>query len=170
MNDTLRSLSARFRTITALTHIMFFRTKDAGALSHGLFPVIEYVIKNDGCTQKDVASSLRISAPAASAAVKRLEKRALLTRCPDSKNLRCNRLFATEKGKTLFEKCAVEFQKINRLVFDGFEGAELEALKSYLDRIIKNLSGGEFSHENLAALIKKEKKLKSKSTKGGKDA
>lgn len=110
-------------------------------LYYGQFPVIETVLKHDGCTQKELADMLMVSPASVAVSTKRLEKAGLLTRKTDESNARCNRLSITEEGKQISDRCRDIFEKVDNRAFEGFSDKELDEFVSYLDRIIINLDG-----------------------------
>lgn len=108
---------------------------------YGQFPVIDSIRRHDGCTQKELADMLMVSAASIAVSAKRLEKSGIITRKTDECNARCNRLSITEKGIEISNKCRETFERIDEKSFDGFSDEELNEFISYLDRIIVNLGG-----------------------------
>ena len=92
--------------------------------------------------------------------VKRMEKAELITREADEKDSRTNRLSATEKRKAVkWKKCRKIFDSVDDDLFAGFTSEELETFKEYLDRMIVNISGKQFNHEDFCRLIAQEKQI-----------
>ncbi len=107
----------------------------------GQFPIMDTIFRHDGCTQKELADILMVSAASIAVSTKRLEKSGFLTRKTDENNARCNRLSITKHGLDALEQCRSVFEKVDSSAFISFSDSELEDFVSYLDRIIVNLGG-----------------------------
>ena len=130
---------------------------------HGLYmgqlPILECVMKNDGCTQVQVAQAMRVSPPSIATSVKRMQKAGLLQKTMDETDQRCNRLSVTEKGKQLALSCRKSFDKVDSQMFQGFTPEECALLGDFLDRLIANHATGELKNSSMFSLIEQEKKL-----------
>ena len=62
-------------------------------------------------------------------------------------------------------KCRKIFDSVDNDLFAGFTSEELRILKEYLDRMIVNISGKQFSHEDFCRLIAEEKQILSNDNK-----
>ncbi len=114
------------------------------AASLGLYfgqpTILEYISKNEFCTQKELAEHLHISPPSVATTLKRMEKSGFIERKSDDFDSRKKRLVVTEKGK----KILTDFRKIcdetDKELFRGFTYEELDTLFMYLKRLNMNLA------------------------------
>lgn len=106
----------------------------------GQLPILEYVRKNNKCTQRDVANFLKISPPSVATSVKRMQKAGLIEKETDETDQRYSRLSITEKGIDITEKCRKQYDQIDAQLFEGFTEKECEMLYSFFGRMINNIS------------------------------
>lgn len=105
-------------------------------------PVLRYVLENDGCTQTDLASFLRVTPASVALSTKRMQKAGYLEKEVDEYNLRRNKLHVTPLGKKLASDCMDAFLALDNEAFKGFSEDELKAFADYLDRVAVNMGGG----------------------------
>ena len=125
--------------------MVFFRAFQNNGLYQGQLPILEYVLRNQGCTQKEIADELFVSPASIASSTKRLQKAGLMEKKTDESNLRQNKLFVTEKGSFVAENCRKEFNHYNESFLYGFTDEELTLLSSFLDRIVANMADGNSS-------------------------
>ncbi|HNY94483.1 MAG TPA: MarR family transcriptional regulator [Flexilinea sp.] len=123
-----------------------FRIAAANGLYPGQLPILEYIIDNEGCTQKEIAKKMRVSPASIASSTKRLQRSGLIQKKVDEGNLRQNMLFVTEKGRELAENCRNELSLFQDAFFDGFSEEELTRLSDILDHINRNISQGAKYH------------------------
>ncbi len=107
------------------------------------FPILNYIFRNDGCTQVEIAKALYITPASVAISTKRLQKAGLIKKEVDAASLRKNRILMTELGKEIVKDCRMAVRKADNDMFQGFKEIELENLKNYLDRMLVNLAGEE---------------------------
>ncbi|MDW5298678.1 MAG: MarR family transcriptional regulator [Sedimentibacter sp.] len=126
-------------------------------LKVGLYPgqlhLLEYIMNNDGCTQKEIADILRVSPASIATSTKRLQKSGLIEKKTDEDNLRKNMLSVTEKGSDLARKCRESFDVFDKKLFSDFSDEELSSMKNYLDRLILNITDGKGSEIDFCPII-----------------
>ncbi len=155
-----REISWKIHALETFHNAAFRKMSDFETLSGGRLPIINYIIKNGGCSQAEVADKFGISAPAITCAVKRLEKDGLITRQPDSANQRCNRLFATDEGVRLAGICREEIRQTDAQFYSALDDAECARLNSYLERIIEGYTGKKWDFDGMRALLKNAEERK----------
>jgi len=125
-------------------HIIRRMLRRKGTISQHLYPgqlfVLEFVKAHNGCTQAEVAQNLMITPASVALSTKRMEKSGLLKKQPDDENLRCKRLYITEKGEHLSQHCRKVFDEIDSVMLKGFSDEELEIFNGFIDRFIANLT------------------------------
>ncbi len=140
MRTLNQTVARRFDKLFLGRRVIFFRAFQNNGLYPGQLPILEYVLQNQGCTQKEIADKLFVSAPSIASSTKRLQKAGLIDKKTDETNLRQNKLFITEKGSWVAKNCRDEFNRYQESFFQGFTEKELTQLGAFLDRIIMNMS------------------------------
>lgn len=133
-------------------------TADIG-LHMGQLPILEYVRKNDGCTQAELAEKLLVSPASIALSTKRMEKEGLLEKHVDENNLRRNQLTVTEKGRKISEQCRSIFNEADTRMFAGFDKNELEHFLACLDKMLFNITGKDAEHFDLFTLTSLERQI-----------
>lgn len=110
-----------------------------GGLHPKQFPILRCISENPNCTQCFVAQTLFISPATVGVSVKRLSSSGYIDVVPDSEDLRANRLFITEFGKTELEKMKSDFSKLTDVKLAGFTEAELTEYLRLLKKSQTNL-------------------------------
>jgi DNA-binding MarR family transcriptional regulator len=111
-------------------------------LYFGQLPIMEYIINNEGCTQKEIADILKVTPASIAISTKRMQKSGLIYKKTDENNLRRNSLFVTEYGRELSQMYREQVDNLDKTVFKGFSNQELLVMKNHLDRMINNISDG----------------------------
>ena len=157
MKNELRKLVGMQMKLSAL-HRYHIHT----ALSkHGVFPgqpPLLNLLEESDCTQKDLSEKLKVSAATVAVSVKRLQKSGLVEKLSDSEDLRCNRIRITQKGREINELCRRECDRIDNKMFEGFSDEEKNQYAAFLKRISDNLSGDNFTKNDLIEFFNKEGK------------
>jgi len=153
MKITLRDIIGRIHRLNLIRHIYAKKTTAGLGLFLGQPAILEYLITHNGCTQKEIADEMQITAASIAITVKRMQKAGLLDRITDESNQRCNKLFITVKGQELSQKCKIEFDRMDLQMFAGFSEKDLEQLSQYLDLIINNISNEEFAGKTFFSLL-----------------
>ena len=125
-------------------------------LSPGQLPVLDFIRKNPGCNQIDIAQKLHVTPATIAISTKRMEKNGLLTKRVDDNNLRCKKLTITELGLQKCEAAQEAFSKRNHDLCEGFTDEEIHALEGFMERMLDNLArqmGEDPAKLDFAALI-----------------
>lgn len=159
MEITFRDIIKIMSKLNVLHRIHIHKHATKNGLYFGQLPVLEFVENHDHCTQREVADFMHVSPPSVATSVKRMQKAGLLEKTTDESDLRYNRITITQKGREITHKCREDFDKIDAQLFSGFNGKEIEELRSYFERMIANMSTEEFANKTFFSLIAEEKKL-----------
>ena len=166
----MTELSRRIRKIYLLRRSLFGKLAADLDVDMQQSPILEYVRKNHGCTQVELAKALAVSPASIALSTKRMQKTGLLKKEVDEHNLRQNRLSITQKGLETSEKCKGIAHNLNHRMFDGFSEEELEGLENYLDRIIHNLSSDKAEEDfSLFSIVALENQLSLNQREGGEE-
>lgn len=129
-------------------------------LYKGQYELLNYVMENPGCSQAQLACELMISPACVALSVKRLTKAQLLVKEADTENLRCNKLYCTEKAKDAILKSREIMDEFDINAFSGFSDEELKQFENFAQRITDNIVNSYFDGKHpkrreAIAIIKK---------------
>jgi len=139
------SLLHRYRISIALSGLKIYR---------GQPEILEYLLKHGDCSQKELAEALSVSPASIATSLKRMSKAGFIDRAPDEADRRINRLKITEKGKEALLAGRKECDKVDKIMFSGFNEDEIDAFSDMLSRISDNLSGDGISEKEVIDFIK----------------
>ena len=151
MEAVRRRITCRLERIVMLRRIRLCRERladraDGGELHAGQFPALEYIIRHDGCAQKELAAQFHVTPASVALTTKQMQAAGLIVKNADDRNLRLNRLSATEKGRRLAAACHEAFADFDSRVYAGLTEAELETLDRLLEKVLVNLAAGDDSY------------------------
>ncbi|HZJ77190.1 MAG TPA: MarR family transcriptional regulator [Clostridia bacterium] len=148
MNLKYRDVAKKMAQLR-LAHRCYFHQSVTSKVYPGQPPILEYLLKNDNCTQKELADFLSVSPASIATSIKRMQKNGLVQKLSDARDLRYNRIKITQKGRDVFSQYLIEFEKINEKLFKGFSMQELDQLYGYLSRMTDNLDVNNIKKETL---------------------
>jgi MarR family transcriptional regulator, organic hydroperoxide resistance regulator len=93
----------------------------------------------DGLRGGELASKLAVEAPTVTKTVRRLERRGLVERRKDSLDARCFRVYLTEAGRSLEERVARCWEKVEEETFAGMSAGERRDLHRLLTKVRANV-------------------------------
>lgn len=108
-------------------------------LSMGQPKVLEYLLSNNGCIQKQIAENCQIESASATVLLSKMEKDGLIERKSLNNNRRCLHVYLTDMGR---ERALYTKQILNNLdqyALDGLSEDEKKTLLELLDKVNKNL-------------------------------
>ncbi|MBQ1685663.1 MAG: winged helix-turn-helix transcriptional regulator [Clostridia bacterium] len=123
--------------------------------------MLEFIERNDGCTQAEVAEDMSVSPASVAQSIKRMETAGYVSRGARKGNLRANSLHITAVGTEAAKRCRRFFDELEERMFTGFSAEEKELTSSLLSRLIANLESGDTGAMNnmeLSKFVKSEHK------------
>lgn len=105
----------------------------------GQVPILAVLNQKDGRSLKEIAGFLQVTAPTVTVSVQRLEKAGIVCRLPDEKDQRMQRIFLTEKGRSLTEKSKEYMAAVEQAMMKNFSEAELCLMRRFFVQILENL-------------------------------
>lgn len=135
-----KKIAFRFEKLHLVRRILYQKSTMDFPLYPGQLQVLEFIKKNEGCTQSQVSRHLMITPASVALSTKRMEKAGLLEKRTDTKNLRRKKLYITEKGRNLSQRCREILDNMDTVMFSGFTQEELDKLVRFLDRLLSNLT------------------------------
>lgn len=112
-------------------------------LSKGQPKILDFLVLNNGCIQKDIADSCHIEPATVTSLLANMEKRELIYRSQNSENRRILNVFLTDKGIEAQKQVIRIFNGLDELCFKGFSEDEKTQTIELLTRIQNNLDEGE---------------------------
>lgn len=158
-----KEIVIRFEKLHLIRRIIHQKSTMDFPLHPGQLHLLEFVNRHEGCTQTKVAEHLMITPASVAVSTKRMEKSGLVEKRIEQDNLRCKRLYITNKGKELSERCRKTFDEFDMVMFSGFTEKDLDLLKNYLNRLLGNITEKYFSNSgdmDFYTMLALRKKLK----------
>lgn len=134
-----KDIVIRFEKLHLFRRILLQKSVDY-PLYPGQLHLLEYVINHTGCSQSEVAEHLMITPASVALSTKRMEKSGLLDKRTDPDNLRCKRLYVTQKGINLSNRCRETLDGMDKVMFRGLNEDEIGTLEGILDKLLNNLA------------------------------
>ena len=103
-------------------------------------PILAVLWKEDGCSQKELASRLGVKPPTVTVSIQRLEKTGIIVRKQDEKDQRISRIYLTEEGKTIINEGMRMVKEGEKQVLTGFSESELCLMKRFCIQIKENIA------------------------------
>lgn len=139
MQELHKVLIKLFKTHLKTTNAEFRKV----GLTRGQPKVLDFVVINNGCIQKDIAENCSIQAATVTSLLANMEKIGLIYRKKNDENRRILNVFITEKGIEAQKQVKKIFDDSGKICFKHFsEQEKIEAVK-LLTKIQKNLDGKE---------------------------
>ena len=134
-----REIGKNLSTIVRLTHCHINDELMSHDISSGQFPYFMALIMKEGATQEELSEILFMDKGTTAKALKKLEENGFIIRKKCQTDKRCNRVFFTEKGRSLIPEVMRVLRTWSDKMFKGFSMEERELLGEHLDRMMKNI-------------------------------
>jgi len=108
-------------------------------LYQGQPPALRELWKQEGLTQSELASRLKITPATVTRMLQRMEKTGFIRREPDPDDQRVTRVFLTGAGRAVQEQVECVFRTLEAETFAGLDPEELSLLRGLLLRLRENL-------------------------------
>jgi len=108
----------------------------------GVWIFLRSFLREEGLTLKELTARMGLMQPGASAALKQMEHRGLVTKIIDPEDRRKVRIFLTPKSRELLNALMPTAAKVLQQALSGFSKQELSSLFEFLDRIRANFAVG----------------------------
>lgn len=103
--------------------------------------------RRDNITQLDLVRATHLKPPTISVTLQKMEKEGIVTRRPDTYDLRATRVSLTKKGREMDNQVLERFREEERRMESALTRTEAETLESILLKIRDYLTGDSDSHE-----------------------
>ena len=119
--------------------------------SHGLtgaqFEVLRQLWQNDRLEMRSLQQQLGITSPTLTGIVDGLVGHGMVERRLSPEDARVRQLFLTPQGQSMHEEICTSIEQAHLRLLAGFSPAEATLLKDWLQRIVANAGGGDYSCE-----------------------
>jgi MarR family transcriptional regulator for hemolysin len=99
--------------------------------------VIALAIRN-GLSQKELADFLSLDASSLVPVIDRLEQDQFVTRKPDPKDRRNNRVFVTKKSESIVGSVVDSILNLRKIAYRNIPARDIETTKKVLEKVIEN--------------------------------
>lgn len=123
---------------TVFTKMVFEKLTEEN-LSVGQPKVLEYLFKNDGAVQKDIAKACLIEPATLTSLLSRMEKSGLIERKNKNGDKRYICVYLTKTGRKSGEKVVNRMSELEAVALTGFSADETAQFISFLTRVNVNL-------------------------------
>lgn len=121
---------------------MLNRLRPTG-LKPGQPKVLEYVVFNEGCTQRDIACACVMDKSTVTSVLSRMEEDGLVERRAKAGDRRVVAVFLTEAGRASASEVLACRNVVDEVAWRGLSTAERRQLSQLLGRVIDNLAADE---------------------------
>lgn len=115
------------------------RTKPYG-VGIGQWFFLRELWEEDGLAQGDLSSRAGMTAPTTVVAIRRMVEDGLVIRKQDDQDRRKVRIHLTEKGRRFRDELLPFAFDVNKVATEGFSQEEIRQLRSFVERMKKNLA------------------------------
>ena len=154
MNELENKTVDRFELIQMLRSRCFRQVAKENYIPCRQYPIMEYLMEHDGCSQIELSKYFHVSAAAITKSIDRLVKAKFVIRKADLDNKRANLIYLTGLGKETFNKASNHFEKIDELMLSHLDKNDLCKLIEYFDLMLEGLYGKKVDENNMNELFK----------------
>jgi DNA-binding MarR family transcriptional regulator len=97
------------------------------------------ICENPGIIQEKLAEMIKVDRTTAARAIKKLEIQGLIEKKNDEENKKNKKLYATDKGETVYPFLKKEGEYTDKVALSGFSLDEAETMLHLLQRVRKNI-------------------------------
>ena len=109
----------------------------------GQYYILKELWRENGLTQRELSKRIGIMEPTAVNTLKLMRRHGLIRKERNSRDRRKTNIFLTGGGRRLFSEILPFAEAVNAEAVLGFSAGELSALRGLLERMKKNLNGGD---------------------------
>lgn len=103
------------------------------------YPVLIALNKSDAITQEEIAACLSIDKSAVTRVIKSLLEKGFIERKKDHEDLRCNRIYLTEKGHAAWKPIKEGMEEWHRIISDHLNSDEVQEVTRILSQMADNI-------------------------------
>lgn len=137
MSDLHKVLIKLFRTYKRKARCEFSKI----GLSEGQPQILDFLVKNNGCIQRELADNCKIEPATVTCILSTMEKKKLIYRSQNSENRRILNVFITDSGIIAQKNESNMFNNLDELCFHDFSKEDKTGTINLLNNMIHNLEG-----------------------------
>jgi MarR family transcriptional regulator for hemolysin len=107
-------------------------------LSGAQWKMIAALAITDGLSQKELADFLSLDSSTLVPVIDKLEQNGFVTRKPDPKDRRNNRIFITKKSESIIDSIVEAILKLRKVVYKDISTRDIETTKKVLQKMTEN--------------------------------
>ncbi|MED3711485.1 MarR family transcriptional regulator [Peribacillus frigoritolerans] len=135
MKEILREIGMIARALDSISNIEFKEFD----LTKGQYLYLVRICENPGIIQEKLAEMIKVDRTTAARAIKKLEIQGLIEKKNDEENKKIKKLYATDKGETVYPFLKKEGEYTDKVALSGFSLDEAETMLHLLQRVRKNI-------------------------------
>ncbi|MEH7347309.1 MarR family winged helix-turn-helix transcriptional regulator [Gottfriedia acidiceleris] len=135
MKEILREIGMIARALDSISNIEF-KEHD---LTKGQYLYLVRIAENPGIIQEKLAEMIKVDRTTAARAIKKLEMNGFIEKKEDKENKKIKKLFATEKGESVYPFIKRENDYSNVVALEGLSEIEVETIFNLLQKVRKNV-------------------------------
>jgi DNA-binding MarR family transcriptional regulator len=135
MSELHKALMNLFRAHRHKAHGEF----NKAGLTRGQPKILNFLVKNNGCIQKQIAEDCQIDPATVTSLLMNMEKRQLIHRASNAGNRRILNVFITDKGIEAQKQVEKIFNHLDEICFRDFTEEERLAAMNLINRLQNNL-------------------------------
>ena len=108
-------------------------------LSTAQWFLLRVLWEEEGLTQRELSDRVNTTEPTTQSALLRMEKHGIVRRVRSKQDRRANHIYLTTAGRDLEAAMIPYAIDVNRVAVEGLTDAEVETLKSLIDKVRTNL-------------------------------
>lgn len=101
--------------------------------------ILQPLIENDSLTQLELVKITGQKPPTISITLRNMERDGIVERVKNDGDRRETHVSITEKGRKMFTKVLVAFEKAEKTILKGLTEKELSAMNATIEKMIKNM-------------------------------
>ena len=101
--------------------------------------ILEFLLKHNGCTQKEIGRGCALDKSTVTSLLSRMEAKGLLTRCPAEEDRRHIQVFLTESGTHWATRTVEICAQVDEKATEGLTPEELQNFLTTFQKILDNL-------------------------------
>lgn len=103
-------------------------------------PILFELDREDGISQKKLTEEIGVTPASINNVIRRMERTGFVFRRRDSEDGRVSRVYLTQAGKEIISQVKATSDQMHTSALAGFSEDEATKLRSYLQRVLENLS------------------------------
>lgn len=135
MKEILREIGMIARALDSISNIEFKEFD----LTKGQYLYLVRICENPGIIQEQLIEMIKVDRSTAARAIQKLEVNSFIEKQEDPHNKKIKKLFATEKGETVYPFIKRENEYSDLVALNGFSEKEVASTFDFLQRIRKNV-------------------------------